>query len=202
MKFSIVALLVVCGLIDTTSSTPQTEPEGKPQKVPISSRIIVTKVGERTLVQDIWIDAPIAKVWAAFTTDKGWMSWASPLAKIELKAGGTILSHYKPKAKIGDPGTNTLHILNYVPERILTLQADLHKNWPEVMKEDHKNLMNILVFDPVSPKRTHLVSYGVGYGSSPVYEKLLKFFIPANEGLYRKLKAVLEGKDKSGVHDK
>lgn len=36
-------------------------------------------------------------------------------------------------------------------------------------------------------------SYGCGYGKSPEYEKLLQFFLQANEGLLQKLKANLEG---------
>ncbi len=114
------------------------------------------------------------------------------MAKIDLRAGGTIRTHYTPGARIGDPGTNVLHILNYVPQRVLTLRAELAANWPEVMKEDAGNLMNVVVFEPVAANRTHITSNGVGYRNTPAYENLLKFFIPANEGLYRKLKNFLE----------
>ncbi len=163
------------------------------QKKDISSRVIKTTANERVLIQEVWIDAPVAKVWNAYVTDEGWTGWASPVAKVDLRVGGTIRTHYTPDARIGDPGTNVLHIINYVPERVLTLQAELQANWPEILKEDAENLMNIVVFEPVGKKRTRILSYGVGYRNTPAYENLLKFFIPANERLYRKLKAYLEG---------
>jgi len=90
-------------------------------------------------------------------------AWAAPLAEVDLRAGGTIWTHDGPEAKIGDPGTNILHIVNYVPERVLTLQAELSDRWPDVMKADAGNLMNVIVFDVVSDAEKHIRSYGVGY---------------------------------------
>jgi uncharacterized protein YndB with AHSA1/START domain len=178
-----VSLLFVSG--SCSSSVARQEKE-------VSSTITKTKAGETILTQDIWINAPVKDVWAAFTTGAGWIRWSAPVAEIDLKVGGTIKSHYTANAKIGDEGTITLHILNYVPERLLTIRAELQDNWPEVMKVDHEKLMNVLVFEKVNENRTHVISYGLGYGDAPIYQKLLKFFGPANEGLYKKLKAVLE----------
>ena len=61
---------------------------------------------------------------------------------------------------------NTLRIVNYVPRRLLTLQA-------------------------AESKKT---SYGVGYQDTPAHQKMLQFFIPANEALYPNLKKMLEGR--------
>ena len=109
---------------------------------------------------------------------------------MDLRAGGSIRTNYT--GKIGEPGTNLLHIVNYVPERVLTLRAELSERWPEIMKQDAGNLMNILVFEPHGKSRTRVLSYGVGYRDTPEYENLLNFFIPANEGLYQKLINYLE----------
>ena len=158
----------------------------------ISSRDVKTAAGERVLIEEILLEAPVADVWSAYTTNEGWTAWASPVAEVDLRNGGTIRTHYDKDAQIGSPGTNTLHIVNYVPERLLTLRADLQDNWPEVMKQDAGHLMNVIVFEPIDKTRTRIRSYGCGYGTSPAYEELLKFFIPANAGLYRKLKEHVE----------
>ena len=118
----------------------------------IQSEIIKTENGEQTLVQSVLVDASVSDVWAAYTTSEGWMNWAAPLAEVNLKAGGTIKTHYGQNAKIGDAGTNILHIVNYVPERVLTLRAELSERWPAVMKQDHGKLMNIIVFHSLSEK--------------------------------------------------
>ena len=158
----------------------------------IHSRVLKTDAGELVLVQEALIEAPVAAVWKAYTTTEGWCAWASPVAEVNLRIGGTIRTHYDPAAEIGAPGTNVLHILNYVPERLLTLQAELSDRWPQVMREDAGNLMNVIVFSPEGEERTRVLSYGVGYRDLPAYDELMQFFIPANEGLFEKLKDYLE----------
>ena len=176
-----IVLLLVTGTVLAEEANPH-----------IKSQILKTDSNERVLVQEVLVEAPIADVWQAYTTSAGWMAWASPLAEVDLRAGGTIRTHYGPDAKIGDPGTNTLHIVNYVPERVLTLRAELSERWPAVMKEDAGNLMNVIVFDAQGESLTRLQSYGVGYRDLPEYDDLMKFFISANEGLFEKLKEHLE----------
>ena len=165
---------------------------GDPAEVPIQSRIIKTESEDLILIQEVVVEASVQRLWAAYTTEEGWRAWAAPAVEIDLRAGGTIRTHYGPEASVGDPGTNTLHILNYVPERLLTLQAEVEERWPEIMKEDAGNLMNVIVFEALSENRSRIMSYGVGYRDSEAYDELMEFFIPANEGLFQVLKDYLE----------
>lgn len=82
--------------------------------------------------------------------------------------------------------------MNYVPNRILTLRADVSDNWPEIMKEDAERLSNVVLFEATGPYTTQIQSFGIGYTDAPEYEKLLTFFITANEGLFENLKVYLE----------
>ena len=159
----------------------------------IQSRVVPTDAGNLVLIQEVEIRAPVSEVWAAYTTEEGWSAWAAPVVEIDLRPGGAIRTNYDPDAGIGDEGTNTLRILNYVPQRLLTLQAELDPNWPEVMKADAEHLMNVIVFESLDDERTRILSYGVGYRSTPEMSELLEFFIPANEGLFEALQAYLEG---------
>ena len=158
----------------------------------VESRVETTAADELILAQEVHVEAPIADVWAAYTTSAGWMAWAAPVAEVDLRAGGTIRTHYEPDARIGDPGTNTLHILNYVPERVLTLQAELSERWPAVMQADAEHLMNVVLFDDLGAEGTRIRSYGVGYRADPAYDELMAFFVPANERLFEALKVHLE----------
>lgn len=156
----------------------------------ISSEVSRTNAGEYILEQRVVINAPVSDVWDAYTTDEGWMAWAAPRAQVDLRVGGTILTAYT--GEIGGPQTNTLRIINYVPNELLTLRADVSQNWPEVMQQDGENLSNVILFDEVEPGKTQITSYGMGYGDSPEYDQLMQFFIQANEGLYRGLIRYLE----------
>lgn len=167
----------------------------------ISSRVEKTDAGGRTLIEEIIVDASVGAVWDAYTTAEGWRGWAAPVAQVDLRPGGTIRTHYGPDAKIDDPGTIVLHIVNLVPRRILTLRADPQDNWPEAMKRDAEHLMNIIVFDALPDHRTRITSYGVGYGAAPEYDKLLGFVSKANRGLYEKLIAYLEAERDTNSSD-
>lgn len=118
------------------------------------------------------------------------MAWASPKAEIDLRVGGMIRTAYQ--GEIGGDNTNTLHIVNYVPERLLTLRAELNSNWPAIMQEDAEKLSNVILFDEIADGVTRIQSYGIGYTNAPEYDQLMNFFIQANEGLYRNLGAYLE----------
>ena len=188
MKLNLIAALPLLLVLPTFSPRVQDEP----QEPPVRSRVDKTEAGERILVHEVTIEAPVAEVWKAHTTVEGWTAWSSPLAEIDLRVGGTILTHYDENAKIGDAGTNTLRIVNYVPERVLTLKADVSQNWPELMKQDADKLSNVILFEAVDEDTTRLSSYGIGYRDTPEYDKLMDFFLEANGRLYAKLIQVLE----------
>ncbi|QDU69332.1 SRPBCC family protein [Engelhardtia mirabilis] len=168
-------------------------PTAELSHAPIQSRLIEAAAGDLVLLQEVLLEAPVGEVWKAYSTEDGWRAWAAPAVEIDLRAGGTVRTHYGEGAAIGDPGTNVIHIVNYVPERLLTLRAEVEDRWPEVMKQDAGNLMNVIVFEPKGDDRTKILSYGVGYRDSQAYRDLMEFFIPANEGLFQVLKDHLEG---------
>jgi uncharacterized protein YndB with AHSA1/START domain len=158
----------------------------------IQSKIQTTEAGELILVETVLIAAPIDKVWDAYTTTSGYAAWAAPVVQIDFRVGGTIRTHYGANAKIGDPGTNTLRIVNYVPQKLLTLQADVSDNWPEIMKSQAKHLYNVIQFEELPGKKTRIVSYGLGYRDNQEMRNLMNFFIRANRSLYAELIAFLE----------
>ncbi len=155
-----------------------------------TSQVSKTDANELILIQEVSFAAPIEDVWRAYTTAEGWTAWASPKAEVDLRVGGTILTAYQ--GEIGGNNTNTLHIVNYVPGRLLTLRAELSRNWPEIMQEDAEKLSNVILFDEIADGVTRIQSYGIGYTDAPEYDQLMSFFIKANEGLYENLRAYLE----------
>lgn len=187
---ALLLLLAACQANDEEAPAPSETPV--PVETPIQSRIIRTEAQDLVLQQTVILDASVQRVWEAYTTEEGWRAWASPAVEIDLRAGGTIRTHYDLGASVGDPGTNTLQILNYVPERLLTLQAEVEERWPDIMREDAANLMNVIVFEPLGANRSRILSYGVGYRDSEAYDELMAFFVPANEELFQVLKDYLE----------
>jgi len=158
----------------------------------IVSKIDSTNTPELVLIQELTVKSPIDSVWKAYTTKEGWESWAVPIAEVDLKVGGFIKTNYNKLGKIGDSTTIVTHIVNYVPRRLITLQAEITDNFPEFMKKEAKDFYNVIYFDELENGSTSMKSFGIGYKSTPKYLALMRYFIPANEKMLIKLIAFLE----------
>jgi uncharacterized protein YndB with AHSA1/START domain len=158
----------------------------------VESVVDSSQTNNMILRQSFEVNVALDSVWNAYTTKKGWESWATSIAEIDFKVNGLIRTNYDKSGKIGDDSTITLHIINYIPKRMITLQAELTKNFPEFMKQDEKDLFNMILFEEINPTRTKVVSYGIGYKNNKKYMSLLKFFIQGNEQSYLNLISYLE----------
>lgn len=148
--------------------------------------------GELMLTQEIIINTSVDKIWDAYTTPEEWKKWVTPIVEMDFKINGTIKSHYDSTATIGDKGTIITHILNYIPQKQITMQAELNENFPEFMKGEEKNLYSIVAFDKLSDGQSKLTIYGIGYKNEQQWRDLLKFFIQGNEMTLNNLKKYLE----------
>lgn len=153
----------------------------------IKSTIKTEANGDIFLIQEVTMNAPLKKVWAAYTTAEGWQGWATPVASVDLNIGGTIRTNYRKEGTVDDKDAIVLHIINYVPERILTLQAELAPHFPAALTERQKQMYNLITFHSLGENRSKIVSYGIGYKDTPEMQKLLKFFVSGNEQTYEKL---------------
>ncbi|GLR15573.1 SRPBCC family protein [Portibacter lacus] len=160
----------------------------------VESKIDSSINGELILAQKFEVNASIDEVWEAFTTSEGWESWAVTKAKVDLRIGGSVKSVYNPESTIGDSTTITNNILNFVPYKLITLQAELNPHFPEFIKDDSERLYNVILFDDLGDDRVEVTSYGIGYRNNEKYMKLMQFFIKGNEMLYLKLIEELEKK--------
>ncbi len=167
---------------------------GAEEEKRVTSHISTADNGDVFVAQESVVDASAKKVWAALTTTESWQAWAAPVVSVDLKIGGVIKTNYKERGTVDDETANTLHIINYVPERVLTLQAEVSNNWPDVLKEREKQLFNVITLEPITGSRTKVVSHGIGYRDTPELQRLLKFFVPPNAMLYEKLIKYVEKK--------
>ena len=188
IRSKIVLALVGFCLVGCDSAT--TEDHTLPVAKGPTSEVIETDAGELVLIQEVLVSAAVDDVWRAYTTAEGWTGWAAPQAEIDLRVGGTIRTAYV--GEIGGANTNTLQIVNYVPQRLLSLRADVTDNWPEVLRRDADRLSNVILFESVGPNATQVQSFGIGYTASPELEQLMSFFIESNERLLGNLKHYLE----------
>jgi uncharacterized protein YndB with AHSA1/START domain len=173
-------------------STANGQNENQPADQRITSRVDSSNNEELVLIQEFIVNVSLDSVWNAYTTEKGWESWAVPLAEIDWKVGGIIRTTYNINGVIGDSTTIVNHIINYVPHKIITLQAEITDNFPDFMKEEAEDFYNIIYFEKADEGKTTVTSYGIGYKNNEKYLSLMQFFISANKKTYKNLISYLE----------
>lgn len=158
----------------------------------VTSRVDSSINNELVLIQEFMVKVPITNAWDVYATKEGWESAFVAIAELDFKVNGTIKTSYDKNATIGDSSTIILHIINYVPKKLITLQAEITRNFPEFMKADEKDLFNVVYFEELGPSLTKITSYGIGYKNNPKYLSLLQFFIEGNEQSYNNMILYLE----------
>ncbi len=183
--FGILALPVIIGAGEASG---RADAAGEPE---ITYAVENSDDGQLIVKETVIVGAAVEDVWRAYTTAEGYARWAAVAAEIDLRPGGTIRATYRADGDLTGEGVNTVRIVNFVPERLLTLQAEVSDNWPQVLKRDAANLYNVVLFEPLGPGKTRIISYGLGYTDSPELREMMAFFEQANRGLYQKLIAAV-----------
>jgi uncharacterized protein YndB with AHSA1/START domain len=136
--------------------------------------------GHRVQQLKVDIDAPVAKVWAAFTTDTGFTSWAAPVAHVTLGNDGMIEASYLLTSKIGDPENIRNQIVAYVPEHLLVIHnVHVPKGGP-FKQEVIDRIRTVMEFDDLGDGRTRVIESGVGYGEGADFDSMYEHFRAGN----------------------
>lgn len=132
-------------------------------------------VKDRYMKQDTLIKASPQQIWDAFMTKEGMESWMVAHAKIDLRVGGKIQTHYDPKGVLGDEKTIENTILSYEPNKMFSLKATKPPaGFP--CPNAIKNTWSVISMDEVELGLTRVSCIGLGYGDDEESKKLLTFF--------------------------
>lgn len=73
----------------------------------------------RSIEYSCIVEANLAEVWEAWTTNEGVQTFFAPQSKVELKIGGDYELYFQPESKEGQRGSEGMKIQSYLPERML-----------------------------------------------------------------------------------
>lgn len=132
--------------------------------------------GHRVQQLEAVVEAPVAKVWEAFTTDAGFSSWAAPMAHVTLGNDGMIEASYSQAAKVGDPDNIRNRIVAYVPEHLLVLANEHAPKGAPFDAEAFSKIRTVIEFQDLGGNRTKVIESGVGYGDGPAFDSVYKHF--------------------------
>ncbi|MGB5483043.1 SRPBCC family protein [Parasphingorhabdus sp.] len=168
----VVALSLIC------SAAALAEPGSG--KSPEITELVIADSNDRTILQNIAvISSPVADVWAAFTTENGYKSWAVPVAFVDFRVGGVFETSYNPDAKKGDPANIKNQILAYIPEQLLVLKT-IQAPPGLASQEMLDRLVSVFQFEASKEDETKITVSGIGYGQDEESQRLVKFFKAGN----------------------
>jgi len=126
------------------------------------------------------VNAPVSRVWEAFTTKAGMESWMVANGDIDPRVGGRMRTSYRKDADLD--GDTAIHqtILSIDPERMLSYRtvrspagfpfaATIGQTW------------TVIYFEPLDAGRTKVTVRMLGYSNDAESQKMRAFFDVGNK---------------------
>ena len=104
----------------------------------------------------------------------------APLAHIELKAGGHIVTNYDVTKELDDTTSIRLPITSYIEKEMMMLKVKLNYNFSAVVRKEDDHLFEIIQLKKIDNMHTSIVSSMVGFGEGDEWKKTYQFFLKGN----------------------
>ncbi|HMS34893.1 MAG TPA: hypothetical protein PKC91_12490 [Ignavibacteria bacterium] len=143
--------------------------------------------GEKVLRLEMNLPVDINSAWQLFTSDQKLVKWIAPLAHIELRSGGYIITNYDSTKNLSDSTSIKLPITSYIDEELLVLKVILNDNFEKNVRDNDDNLKEIIQFKKTDESNTQIISSMTGWGIGSDWDKTYNFFVKGNEWTYQEL---------------
>ena len=141
----------------------------------VSNTSFTEPSGDRAIQLSIDVPAAVHDVYAAYTTTKGFSSWAVPVTQVELRVGGIMESSYDATAKIGDRNNIRNEIIAYVPERLVVIR-NVHAPSTLPDAELFQRTVTVIEFAALDDHHTRVTMTNAGYGAGEGFARLYRNF--------------------------
>lgn len=135
--------------------------------------------GDRTLVHEIVIPAPVGEVWQAVSSIEGWRTWAVPLVRPATGSSGRFETSYDPDAAPGSAATIEQEWVAREPERRVAFRTTrTPAGFPNA--ETYLRVTSTFELEPDGDTATRLRLVGTDYAAGPEGDALIAFFREGN----------------------
>ena len=132
--------------------------------------------GVQTLIHEVTVTAPVADVWEAVSTARGWTTWAVPIA---WDLGDVLETSYSLDAVPGDPSTIRQQIIARVPaRRIVFRTVKAPAGFPHF--DTYTQVVVTIELEPLGESNTRVRLSSYGYPDSEAGRTLAGFFREGN----------------------
>ena len=149
---------------------------------------------EKVLRLEMIVPLDLKKTWQLFSVDSQLQKWIAPVAHMELKTGGAIVTNYDSTKKLTDSTSITVPIINFIENEMITLKVNLNGYFTKNARDTDENLQEIIQFQKIDNKHTKIISSMVGFGKGEDWDKTYAFFLKGNEWTYNELLKIFKSK--------
>jgi uncharacterized protein YndB with AHSA1/START domain len=128
---------------------------------------------DRMLRADLTVEAPVAEVWKAWTTDEGIATFFAPEGHVDLRVDGTYDVWFDPKGKPGERGAEGMRILGIEPMKRFAFTWNAPQTIPAIRGQ---RTMVILDFAEAGSRTTRLRFTELGWGDGPDWDRAYAYF--------------------------
>lgn len=129
--------------------------------------------GSRVVRKEVAIDAPLAEVWKAWTTNEGLTSFFGPGAHVEPTPGGPFEIYFSLNAPEGLRGSEGCKVHSVVPMKLLAFEWSQPPSIP-ALRGVHT--LVLLRFEELTPNRVRVEMTHSGWGVGEDWDKAYAYF--------------------------
>ena len=139
-------------------------------------RATATEHSERSIKLEIVLNAPVERVWKAWTTRDGITSFFAPDCDIDLRVLGKYDILFQPGAPAGLRGAENNLILAIQEGKLLSFTWDAPPIFPSIRKQRTSVAIR---FTQLEPNKTKLSLTHSGWGDGEEWDKVYDYFVRA-----------------------
>lgn len=124
------------------------------------------------------VNAPVTKVWEAWTTKKGLEAFLAPECEIDLRVNGSLDVYFYPEAPPGQRGAEDLHIMTVIPNKMLSFSWNNPPDIPEIRNQQTHVIMKFFSAGN-NNRQTKLVLIHDGWGDGELWDQAYSYFVRA-----------------------
>jgi len=153
----------------------------------ILNTFYINQSGEKVLRLEAVLPVDITTARKLFTTDEKLKNWIAPVAHIQLKTGGYIITNYDTAKSLTGSSCIKLPILSFIDKELLVFRVNLNGNFAQSVRNEDGQLQEIIHFKETGKNKTKIISSMTGWGTGNDWDKTYYFFAKGNEWTYREL---------------
>lgn len=139
-------------------------------------QVSAQKYSERAIKLEIVLNAPLERVWNAWTTKEGIRSFFAPDCDIDLRVLGKYDILFAPGAPVGLRGAENNLILAIQEGKLFSFTWDAPPIFPSIRKQRTSVVVRLTQLDP---NKTKLSLTQSGWGEGEEWNKVYDYFVIA-----------------------